>query len=480
MSTPKPVLIVFLLLVVPVWAQEQMLDLEVSPNHRFLQRSDGRPFFWQGDTGWLLFQRLNREEAERYLENRRSKGFNVIQAMVLHAANDVNAFGSRALVSNDPGHPNVTEGNDYWIPGEYDYWDHVDWIVDRAAEKGIYIGMVASWGSIANSGQLNEGNVEAYTGFLAERYGDRPNIVWITGGDTFGNRETEVWNTMGRTFRELDPRHLITFHPFGRTQSSTWFHDEPWLDFNMFQSGHRRYGQDDTPQNRGEDNWRYVADDYAKQPPKPTIDGEPSYEGIPQGLHDPSEPYWTGDDARRYAYWSVFAGAAGHTYGHSAVMQMYKPGTGSGGYGVRKYWYEAIDDPGAGYMQHLKHLMLSRPYFERVRDQEVIAGDNGGRYDYLIATRGEGYLFVYTYTGQSIAIEMGAISGDEVRGWWFNPRDGSATEVGVFANEGEHTFDPPGAPEPANDWVLVLDDTSLGFPEPGVPLDETNLFVVGR
>lgn len=53
-------------------------------NHRFLTYSDGKPFFWLGDTGWLLFSKLNCEEAEKYLENRAEKGFNVIQAMVLH------------------------------------------------------------------------------------------------------------------------------------------------------------------------------------------------------------------------------------------------------------------------------------------------------------------------------------------------------------------------------------------------------------
>ena len=45
----------------------------------------------------------------------------------------------------------------------------------------------------------------------------------------------------------------------------------------MFQSGHRRYDQDDTPGAKGEANWRYVNEDYAKEPPKPTLDGEPSY-----------------------------------------------------------------------------------------------------------------------------------------------------------------------------------------------------------
>lgn len=439
------------------------LHLEISANRRYFQTSDGAPFFWLGDTGWLMFKRLNREEALKYLDDRKNKGFNVIQAMVLHGANDVNAYGAAALVDEDPAQPLTTAGNDPGKEGEYDFWDHVGWIVDLAAERGINIGMVAAWGSNARGGKLNEGNVEAYARFLVERYATKPNIVWITGGDTHGDRETEVWRKMGLTFRQLDPAHLITFHPFGRTQSSTWFHAEPWLDFNMFQSGHRRYDQDDTPSAKGEDNWRYAAEDLALEPAKPTLDGEPSYEGIPQGLHDPAEPYWNDADARRYAYWSVFGGAAGHTYGHSAVMQMHKPDSGKGAYGVREFWYDAINDPGAQQMRHLKKLMLSRPYFERVPDQSLIVGENGERHERVVATRGETYLFAYTYMGRSFRVRLGAISGSKVRAWWYDPRTGVPQEIGVFENQGEREFDPPGEPAPGNDWVFVADDEAAGL-----------------
>ena len=57
--------------------------LKVSENRRFLVHADGSPFFYMGDTAWELFHRLNREEAEKYLENRRRKRFTVIQAVAL-------------------------------------------------------------------------------------------------------------------------------------------------------------------------------------------------------------------------------------------------------------------------------------------------------------------------------------------------------------------------------------------------------------
>ena len=436
--------------------------LAVSANGRFLQYKDGSPFFWLGDTAWLLFQKLDRAETVRYLEDRRSKGFNVVQAVALHALTDKNAFGSAALIEGDPARPNLTPGRDPAKAGEYDYWDHVDWVVDYAARQGIYIAMLPTWGSVVKSGGINLKNAAAYARFLAGRYGDRSNIIWVNGGDVRGDDHTEVWKTLGETLKKSDPGHLVSFHPFGRTQSSEWFHNEPWLDFNMFQSGHRRYDQDDTPRRRGEDNWRFVVEDYAKTPHKPTLDAEPSYENIPQGLHDPSQPYWTAPECRRYAYWSVFAGALGHTYGDNAVMQMHKPGDGEGAYGVRNFWYEAIDDPGAGQMQYLKKLMLSRPFFERVPDQSVIAGENGARYDYVVATRGKSYLFAYTYTARPFQVRMGAISGKEVRAAWFDPQDGSVKPIGTFPNQGIRTFTPPGWNAPGNDWVLILDDAGVG------------------
>src|ERR1044072_6360683 len=64
--------------------------LKVSDNHRFLVHNDGSPFFYLGDTAWELLHRLNREEADRYLENRAQIGFTVIQAVALAELDGIN------------------------------------------------------------------------------------------------------------------------------------------------------------------------------------------------------------------------------------------------------------------------------------------------------------------------------------------------------------------------------------------------------
>src|SRR5689334_25337229 len=118
-----------LLLLTCIYPKAQVQHLAVSDNHRFFVNEKGEPFFWLGDTGWLLFSKLTREEAEKYLEDRRQKGFNVIQAMVLHNVALINAYGDSALVNRNVATPLETSGNNASDTTQYDYWDHVDYIV---------------------------------------------------------------------------------------------------------------------------------------------------------------------------------------------------------------------------------------------------------------------------------------------------------------------------------------------------------------
>lgn len=441
-----------------------MPQLKVSDNHRYLQTDGGDPFFWLGDTGWLLFTKLTREEANMYLNKRASKGFNVIQVMVLHTLKSCNIYGDSALINSDVASPLVTKGNSYADSLEYDFWDHVDYVVQLAESKGVYMALVPTWGSNVKSGQVSIEQAEKYAAWLANRYKDQSNIIWLNGGDIKGSDSINVWNAIGNTINTIDTNHLITFHARGRHSSSMWFQNEEWLDFNMFQSGHRRYDQDDTEWNFGEDNWRFVQQDLSMEPTKPTVDGEPSYEGIPQGLHDGNEPFWTDADVRRYGYWSVFAGAFGYTYGNNAVMQFYKPTDAEPAYFAKEYWDEAIDMPGAGQMQYLKKLMLSRSFLDRVPDQSLIAGENGEKYNRLIATRGENYAMIYAYSGGTISVVMGKIEGEKVKASWFDPRTGEETETGIFDNTGIKEFNCPGEAVAGNDWVLILEKSPTNLP----------------
>ncbi len=391
--------------------------LTVSENGRFLMHADGTPFFWQGETPWLMPQRLTRDEVVYYLDQCAAAGYNVVQIQVLNAVPSYNAYGQSS------------DGDAYW--------QHMDHIVQTAEARGIYVGMVAIWGGLVKAGRLTEAQAKDYGTFLAQRYKDSPNIVWIMGGDIQGDIHPEVWNMLATTIKAIDHSHLMTYHPRGRYTSAHWWSQAPWIDFHMFQSGHRRYGQRTAkdavypiPDNTEEDNWQYVDSTWAYAPVKPVIDGEPSYEGIPQGLHEATEPLWQAADVRRYAYWSVFAGACGHTYGNNAIMQFYRPGLPPA-YFCRKPWHVALHDEGFHQMQHLRRLILLFPYFERVPDQTIVK-DNGTRYERLAATRGTDYLLVYNCTGRDMRIDLDKIAGQEKQVWWMDAATGQITPLGVF------------------------------------------------
>ncbi len=438
-----------------VGAKAAPAPLSVAPGARYLQ-AGGKPFFWMGETAWLLLSRLDRAETEKYLTTRERQGFNVIQVMVLHTAKMKSRNDAAALVDGDPGRPRTTPGSDPAKPGEYDYWDHLDWVIARAAAHGIYVALVPAWGDLAMERQLNEANAESYGRFLAERYGRASNVIWLNGGDTRSEMRSAVWDALGSTIKLVAPGQLMTFHPIGRTSSSWQWHEAPWLDFNMFQSGHRSYAQEG-PHAIAEDNWRYVAQDLARAPAKPTIDGEPSYENIPHGLHEPNQSRWQAADVRRYAWWSVMAGAFGHTYGENHVMQFFVKGADTANFEPELPWQTALNAPGANQMHFLRALIESRPMLERVPDQSLIR-DNGLRYERVLASRGRAYAFAYTYTGRPFTMRLGEISGRQVKARWYSPRDGGWMQIGTLANRGEHRFDPPGETAPGNDWVLVLDD----------------------
>lgn len=430
--------------------------LEVSKNGHYFQTEDGKPFFWLGDTGWLAFKKLNREEIKKYFQDRKEKGYNVIQIMTMHSEEMDNVYGDSAVVNKDLSKPLTTEGNNFDNADEYDFWDHVDYSLDVAEENNLYLGLVPIWGTSVKEGKVNLKQAKAYATFLGDRYKDRKNIIWLNGGDTPGDENMEIWNAIGDILRSKNPDWLITFHPFGRTDSSDNYHHADWLDFNMFQSGHRRYDQETEGKMYAQDNYKYMKVDFNLKPTKPSLDGEPSYEGIPQGLHDTLQPLWNDNDLRRYGYWSVFAGGAGFTYGNNHIMQMHENHAKPEAYGSKTYWVEALNDPGAGQMKYIKDLILKYDYFNRIPDESLIA-NQGEKYDYLAATRGEDYALIYTYTGRLISVNMGKIKGDNVDAFWYNPKNGETVYIDTLRNEGIQEFKPSGKEQDGNDWVLVLE-----------------------
>jgi hypothetical protein len=442
----------------------KMRQLTLSPNHHYLTYADGAPFFYLGDTAWELFHRLDREESERYLLNRAAKGFTVIQAVALAELDGLqtpNAYGDLPLHKDARGIEDPTQPNEA-------YFAHIDAVVDIAEALNLFIGMLPTWGNKwkqrpGTTPLFNEENAAAYGTWIGRRYRDKP-VIWILGGDQNidTREEAAVIASMAQGLREGDEgRHLITFHPRGPGLSSDFLHAETWLDFNMIQSSH---GAQD------HDNGLFVEHDYALEPPKPTVDGEPRYETIPVGFYNADARRslrFDAYDARQAAYWALLAGACGHTYGNNNIWQMWTPAH-KPAISANVPWYEALDHPGAFQMGFARRLFESRPYQTLIPDGSFIldAPSQGGAKVRGARAEDGAFAFVYSPRGLPFTVRMGVIASLSVRASWFDPRYGYAEPIHTGDNRGMQTFTPPTSGR-GYDWVLVLDDAERGFPLPG-------------
>ncbi len=435
-------------------------QLRVSENKRFLVTSDGKPFFWLGDTAWELFHRLTREEAEIYLRDRASKKFTVIQAVALAEFDGLrtpNAYNELPLENDDPTKPRDA------------YFKHVDFIVDKANELGLYIALLPTWADKVFKNTwgvgpeiFNKGNAKAYGQWIGSRYKDRKNIIWILGGDRNPRNENdvEIWRAMAEGISTGVGGYqnaLMTFHPQPNELedggSAKWFHNDEWLDFNMFQTGHCR-----------ENNiWDRIQVAYTKTPVKPVLDGETLYEDHPVCFNAKDLGVSSAFDIRKHAYLDVFAGAFGHTYGCHDVWQMYTPERTPIN-GPHFPWYIALNLPGATQMQYLKTLIESRPMLDRVPDQSIITNARGTN-DRVQATRGKDYIFVYTSEGMSFTVNPAKLSGKEWNAFWYNPRNGESKDAGKFSSKTALDFKAPSSGY-GQDWVLILDDASKNYVQP--------------
>ena len=458
-------LLVILVLTIADASSQSVKDhgrLRVTGDGHYLEDENGKPFFWLGDTGWQLFNRLSLPEINIYLENRVSKGFNVIQVCLLGEDNlsKPNRYGQIPLVNNNPFQPNEK------------YFALVDSVAKLCLQKNIFLALMPTWGSKVvhapgNTVIFDSVNAFHFGKWLAERYKEFPNIIWMTGGDIAAVKDSinyvPVWRSMAKGIREVSKNNcLITYHPSGYRSSSQWVHQEPWLDFNMIQTSHGRH---DAPV------WEFTRKDRELFPVKPTLDGEPNYEDHPVNpwpKWNTDSGYFRSYDVRKQLYRAVFAGGLGVTYGHHSIWQFLNEREEVINYADRG-WINALDRPGAWQAGYLRKLIESRPMAGRVPDNSlVIKGQGETNALHIEAFRGaqNNYAMFYLPAGKTITVNASFIKGEKVVAWWFNPKDASASKIGILTRSIEMEFTSPTIGI-ENDWVLVLDDPSAKFSQPG-------------
>src|SRR5260221_1555793 len=120
-------------------------------------------------------------------------------------------------------------------------------------------------------------------------------------------------------------------------------------------------------------------------------------------------------------------------------------------------------------MMHLARLMRSRAWYDLVPDwsHTVVTAGYGawGDTDYATAARTKdgGTVMAYLPTSRAVTVDMTKVVGTMASAWWYAPSSGTASKIGRYPTAGTKQLTPPAA----GDWVLVLDDASMGLPAPG-------------
>ncbi len=421
------------------------MKLKVHEEMNYLMWEDGSPFFYLGDTAWEMVHQLTISEIEYYLEVRKNQGFNVIQVVALAEFDGLetpNAYGHRPLEKTegqyDPCKPCIKEGQDYW--------KHLDDTIQLAASKGLFIGLLPTWGDKYNlkwgKGPeiFDEQNAYVYGRWLANRYRNNWNIIWIIGGDRplETDKHCAIIDSMARGIKEVDDVHLMTFHPNGTCSSVDYVCNKDYIDFHMVQSGHGIEAYDSYQLLRKT----------KKRENKPVIDGEPRYEDHPVCFKAELGVLWDAQDVRNNAYWNLMEGVCGHVYGNHATWAFK---TNADSYWAYN-WHEVMNHPGAEQMKYLFQLRMMYDYYS-FRPFPEIVEQHATATSYQSAGRGNNYAYIYTPIGQPILANLDVFGGSIIKASWFNPSNGELSYYKTLP--AKQCLCVPPATE--KDWVLVLE-----------------------
>lgn len=421
--------------------------VKIGPTGRYLVDQQGAPFLMIGDSPQAMIGNLSEADADLFLANRQSQGFNTVWINLLCASGTrCHADGTTfdGLAPFTTGHNLSTY--DVSTPNEA-YFARADRMLQLAAKYGVLVILdpaeTISWLSVLRSNGLAKARV--YGRYLGTRYRDFPNIVWMSGND-FQTWPTQSDDALVREvalgIKETDPHHLHTV--VLDTADSSSLDDSTWAPILSLNAAYTR-----SP------TYAEVLHAYNQSTSVPVFMVEANYEFENNTGKDRGTPAIL----RRQEYWTALSGAIGQLYGNGHT------------WGFSAGWEHQLNTPGAAQIGHVKALLAPRAWHELVPDQDhtVVTAGYGtfastggiGANDYVTAARTPDGKLVMAYvpSARTVTVEMSQLSGP-VTARWYNPVEGTFTHIhgAPFAPTGLRDFTTPGPhADGAEDWVLVLE-----------------------
>jgi hypothetical protein len=410
--------------------------LVVDVERRLIRDAEDRPFLLHGDTAWALIADLTRDDVDRYLADRKSRGFNTILVSLLE-----HQFATNAP-SNIYGEPPFLVPGDYTTPNEA-YFEHAAWVLRRAEEEGFLVLLTPSYVGFRDTaeGWYNEmeasgvENLEQFGRFLGERFSERSNILWVQGGDD-DPPDKALAGAIATGLLETDADALHTAHGAPEQRRTEYWGDFPWFTLNNVYT----YG----------DVYQASIEEY-RDGNTPFILFESAYE---------NEHGATSERLRTQAYHALLGGAVGQIFGNNPIWHFDGPGL----FPTDFDWREALDSPGSRSMSHLHKLFSSLEWWRLLPDLDgnFLTGDVGSGMQRAVAGLAcdRSFALIYIPDGREITLDLSLIDGGGSRLSWYDPAAGSITPAAdsVIPTDGQHTFRPPGPnADGAADWVLLVE-----------------------
>ena len=338
-----------------------------SRSNRFLEHSDGLPFFWLGDTHW---SGLN--SAEHMSDSNDPQFKSMFKAMVqTRVAQGFTVWKAETFATEKNG--GRTEAGYAWgsQPGGFltelnpAFWQSVDQRLQYVVASGLVPSFAFAGAGAALANRTDLPRVKRLARYAVARYASLP-VIWTGCQEWCLSQCSGCWAEVGALTFELDP------HKRANTLNSCesnpmMYHDQDWYGFVALQEGHG-------------DGWGvrpvdYWLEQYRVEPPRPIIEDEANYEE-----HGTVEPWMT----RQSAWQAIIAGAAGYTYGAQGIWWAcydlnYSNGNcgtvGSPGY---RTWIEALRFPvGSQHMGILRRFWTALDWWRFEPDETAISWGAG-------------------------------------------------------------------------------------------------------
>ena len=198
----------------------------ISSDWRYLQDQKGVPFPILGRTAWFITSLLQ-TDYKTFIDDTAAKGYDAVEFHVVnhdsrgnHPPFNGNRDAPFLLQFGGGNYTSISQVPDFTTPNEA-YWSAVDGLHAYCESKGILVFMFPAYVGYSGTDQgwMNEmvangpTKMQAYGAWIATRYKNQKNIVWMAGGDmmNFDSGQTVVEDALIAGLNSVAKQQSIYF-----------------------------------------------------------------------------------------------------------------------------------------------------------------------------------------------------------------------------------------------------------------------------